>query len=64
MKVVVTTPEDFVGNVTGDLNRRRGLIVNSEQRWQHPRGRGRGAAERDVRLHHRTPLDEHGRASS
>ncbi len=32
MRVVVTTPEDFVGNVTGDLNRRRGLIVNSEQR--------------------------------
>jgi elongation factor G len=32
MKVVVTTPEEFVGNVTGDLNRRRGLIVNSEQR--------------------------------
>jgi elongation factor G len=32
MKVVVTTPEDFVGNVTGDLNRRRGLITNSDQR--------------------------------
>jgi elongation factor G len=32
MKLVVTTPEDFVGNVTGDLNRRRGLIVNSDQR--------------------------------
>jgi elongation factor G len=32
MKVVVTTPEDFVGNVTGDLNKRRGIIVNSEQR--------------------------------
>ena len=32
MKVVVTTPEDFVGNVTGDLNRRRGVIVNSDQR--------------------------------
>lgn len=32
MKVVVTTPEDFVGNVTGDLNRRRGIIVNSDQR--------------------------------
>ncbi len=32
MKVVVTTPKDFVGNVTGDLNRRRGLIVNSEER--------------------------------
>ena len=32
MKVVVTTPEDFVGNVTGDLNRRRGMIVNCDQR--------------------------------
>jgi elongation factor G len=32
MKVVVTTPEEFVGNVTGDLNKRRGMIVNSEQR--------------------------------
>jgi len=32
MKVVVTTPEDFVGNVNGDLNKRRGVIVNSEIR--------------------------------
>jgi elongation factor G len=32
MKVVVTTPKEFQGNVTGDLNRRRGLIVNSEER--------------------------------
>jgi elongation factor G len=32
MKVVVTTPKDFVGNVTGDLNRRRGMIVDSEER--------------------------------
>jgi elongation factor G len=32
MKVVVTTPIEFQGNVTGDLNRRRGLIVNSEER--------------------------------
>ncbi|MGD0767895.1 MAG: elongation factor G [Tepidisphaeraceae bacterium] len=32
MKLVVTTPEEFVGNVTGDLNRRRGMIVNSDQR--------------------------------
>jgi elongation factor G len=32
MKVVVTTPEEFVGNVTGDLNRRRGTIMNSDQR--------------------------------
>ena len=32
MKVVVTTPEEFVGNVTGDLNRRRGQVVSSDQR--------------------------------
>jgi elongation factor G len=32
MKVVVTTPKEFQGNVTGDLNRRRGLIVDSEER--------------------------------
>ncbi len=32
MMGVVTTPIEFQGNVTGDLNRRRGLIVNSEER--------------------------------
>ncbi len=32
MKVVVTTPEEFVGNVVGDLNRRRGMILGSDQR--------------------------------
>src|SRR3954468_2959743 len=32
MKLVITTPEEFVGNVTGDVSKRRGLIVNSEQR--------------------------------
>ncbi len=32
MKVIVTTPEEFFGNVSGDLNRRRALIVDSEQR--------------------------------
>ncbi len=32
MKLVITTPDDFLGNVSGDVNRRRGLIVNSEQR--------------------------------
>ncbi len=32
MKLVVTTPKDFVGNVTGDINRRRGLILESSER--------------------------------
>jgi elongation factor G len=32
MKLVVTTPEEFFGNVAGDLASRRGQIVDSEQR--------------------------------
>jgi len=28
MKIVVTTPEDFLGDVMGDINRRRGKIMN------------------------------------
>jgi elongation factor G len=32
MKVVVTSPEEFLGSVTGDLNRRRGLILGTEER--------------------------------
>ncbi|HEX3407533.1 MAG TPA: elongation factor G, partial [Caulobacteraceae bacterium] len=32
MKVEVTTPEDYVGDVIGDLNSRRGHIQGSDQR--------------------------------
>jgi len=32
MKVVITTPDEFLGNVTGDLNRRRAIICETEQR--------------------------------
>lgn len=32
MKVIVTTPEEFFGNVTGDLNRRRALVVGDTER--------------------------------
>ncbi|MEM7756325.1 MAG: EF-Tu/IF-2/RF-3 family GTPase, partial [Planctomycetota bacterium] len=32
MKVVVTTPEDYLGNVTGDLSSRRGMIMDTEDR--------------------------------
>jgi elongation factor G len=30
MKVEVTTPEDWMGDVVGDLNRRRGIIEGME----------------------------------
>ena len=32
MKVTVTTPDEYLGSVTGDLNRRRGMIVGTEER--------------------------------
>ena len=32
MKIVVTTPDEFLGNVTGDLASRRGLVTDQEQR--------------------------------
>jgi len=32
MKLEVVTPEDFLGNITGDLNSRRAIIVNTEVR--------------------------------
>ena len=32
MKVVVTSPDDYMGDVMGDLNSRRGMITGSEIR--------------------------------
>ena len=32
MKVVVVVPDDYIGNVIGDLNSRRGMIQNQETR--------------------------------
>ncbi len=32
MKVVITTPEEYLGNVTGDLSSRRGMIMDTEDK--------------------------------
>jgi len=32
MKVVVVTPEDYLGNVTGDISSRRGMILDTEDK--------------------------------
>ena len=43
MKVEVVTPEDYIGDVIGDLNRRRGQIMGMEEssaaRWSLPKCR-------------------------
>ena len=60
MKVEVTTPEDFMGDVIGDLNARRGQIEGdgaARQRAGDPRRR---AAGEDVRLRDRPALDDAG----
>ncbi len=60
MKVEVVTPEDYMGDVIGDLNRRRGQIQGMEDT---PAGKtviGRSAAGGDVRLRDHGALDEPG----
>jgi len=32
MKVVVTVPNDYLGNITGDISSRRGMIIDTEDR--------------------------------
>jgi elongation factor G len=36
MAVEVVTPEDYMGDVIGDLSRRRGRIEGMEAAWQQP----------------------------
>ena len=53
MKVEVVTPEDYMGDVVGDLNRRRGVDARVWKRSGNTQDRpGRGAAVGDVRLRH------------
>ena len=60
MKVEVVTPEDYSGDVIGDLNRRRGQIQGMEDSVSGKVVTRRGAARRDVRLRDVGPLDEPG----
>ena len=56
MKVDVTTPEAAMGDVIGDLNRRRGQIIGQESHkgaTDHACG---SATERDVWLFHTAAL--------
>ena len=50
MAVEVVTPEDYMGDVIGDLSSRRGRVEGMEQRGDVARGQGASAPGRDVRL--------------
>ena len=58
--VEVVTPEEYMGDVIGDLNRRRGRVHGMEAARQRAGHHGARAAERDVRLRDRRALDDPG----
>ena len=58
--VEVVTPEEYMGDVIGDLNRRRGRVNGMERARQRPGGHRARPAERDVRLRDRRALDDPG----
>ena len=60
MEVEVVTPDEFMGEVIGDLTARRGRISGMEARGSAQAITRRGAARDDVRLFHRRPLDDAG----
>ena len=60
MRVEVTMPEEFMGDVIGDLNKRRGHIEGMENRQRHADRACVRAAGRDVRLRHRPAVDDPG----
>ena len=60
MAVEVVTPEDYMGDVIGDLVSRRGRIEGMEAARQHPGRPGPGAAVGDVRLRYRPPFAHPG----
>ena len=58
--VEVVTPEEFMGDVIGDLNRRRGQVNGMEQRGNAQVDHRARAAGRDVRLRHRRAVQHPG----
>ena len=51
MKVETVTPGDYLGDVIGDMNRRRGTILEQVERGTNIAVVAHDPAERDVRLH-------------
>ena len=60
MSVEVTTPEDYLGDVIGDLSRRRGKVQGQEQRGNALAVQAYRAAQRNVRLRNRPEVLDPG----
>ena len=57
MKLEVATPEDYFGDVLGDINRRRGHVQGMDQRGNTRVITATGAAGRDIRVLDRPALE-------
>ena len=53
MSVEIVVPEEFVGDVVGDLSARRGRVSGQPLEGRRARGQGDGAAFGDVRVRDR-----------
>jgi elongation factor G len=60
MKVEVVAPEEFLGDIIGQLNARRGEILGWKFARKCPGCAGHGPSGRDVRLRHRFALGNPG----
>ena len=60
MEFEVTTPEEFIGDVMGDITARRGRIEKIDERGGQKIVRVRRAARRAVRLRDRPPVQDAG----
>ena len=60
MKVAVIVPDEYLGDVIGDLNARRGQIQGMGGHGRHPAGQRDGASGSDVRLRHRPAQQDPG----
>ena len=58
MEVEVLTPDEFMGEVMGNLSARRGRVSGMEARGSAQAISGRGAAGDHVRLFHRRPFHD------
>ncbi len=58
MKVEVTTPEDYMGELVNDLQQRRGIIAADRNAWRDDRDHRSRAAEGTVRLLQRRAKSE------
>jgi translation elongation factor EF-G len=60
MAVEVVTPDDYMGDVIGDLNSRRGKVGKMEQRGNNQVITAEVPLVGDVRLRHRPAVEDPG----